>query len=309
MNQKLKEEYLASLKSSDTEENIDLCFYRPIGFLWACLFRKLKVTPNAVTVMSIFLGVGAGVLFYFNNLWLNVIGMVLLVWANSYDSADGQLARMTQQYSRLGRFLDGLAGDLWFVAIYVAIALRASETVLFDERKYLAWILVVAAGLSHLVQASIADRFRQFHLFLVKNGKNSELEAASDLKSEFAAGRKTFFGSISFYAYYAYTKIQEAFSPDLIPVVKKMKADEEAYAASDTFGKFREMSFPLCKWENFLTFNWRCIFLFVCLFLSRPWLFPLAELTLFNIVLIYLVVRHRIICRKMLSFLDGQKQM
>lgn len=43
-------EYQASLKSSDTEEHIDIFFYRPIGYQWARLFRKLGVTPNVVTI-------------------------------------------------------------------------------------------------------------------------------------------------------------------------------------------------------------------------------------------------------------------
>lgn len=81
-----------SLKSMDTEEHIDLAFYRPIGYAWACLARKLGITPNAITIASIFLGIGAGIMFYFTPLWMNIIGMLLLVWANSFDSADGQLA-------------------------------------------------------------------------------------------------------------------------------------------------------------------------------------------------------------------------
>ena len=112
-NQK-KSGYKDSLKSLDTEEHIDLAFYRPIGYAWACLAARLGITPNAITIASIFLGVGAGIAFYFNDLWVNVIGMLLLIWANSFDSADGQLARMTKQYSRIGRILDGVSGDLWF---------------------------------------------------------------------------------------------------------------------------------------------------------------------------------------------------
>ncbi len=68
----LKEGYKASLKSMDTEEHIDLAFYRPIGYAWACLAKKLGVTPNAITIASIFLGVGAGVCFYFNDMRINV---------------------------------------------------------------------------------------------------------------------------------------------------------------------------------------------------------------------------------------------
>ena len=64
----MKEEIKSTLKSMDTEEFIDLVFYRPIGYLWAKLFEKLNVTPNAVSVASIFLGVAAGVLVYFDDL-------------------------------------------------------------------------------------------------------------------------------------------------------------------------------------------------------------------------------------------------
>ena len=147
--------YKDSLKSMDTEETIDLMFYRPIGFAWAVLFAKLGIKPNAVTIASIFLGVGAGVMFYFPNLWLNIIGMLLLIWANSYDSADGQLARLTQQYSRIGRILDGLSGDFWFVTIYVSICLRVGTTSeFFINNTWLIWTLAVVAGACHGIQAT-----------------------------------------------------------------------------------------------------------------------------------------------------------
>ena len=45
----------ATLKSADTEEWIDLLFYRPVGYRWALLFHKMGVTPNAITIASIFL--------------------------------------------------------------------------------------------------------------------------------------------------------------------------------------------------------------------------------------------------------------
>ena len=123
-----KVSYKDTLKSMDTEETIDLCFYRPIGYMWAVLCAKIGITPNAITIASIFIGVAAGIMFYFPDMWMNIIGMLLLIWANSFDSADGQLARMTGQYSRIGRILDGLSGDFWFVAIYLAICFRVNAT-------------------------------------------------------------------------------------------------------------------------------------------------------------------------------------
>lgn len=54
-----------SLKSSDTEETIDIYFTRPIGLVFALLWNRLGIHPNAITILSIFLGVGAGYMFYF----------------------------------------------------------------------------------------------------------------------------------------------------------------------------------------------------------------------------------------------------
>ena len=175
-----------SLKSMDTEEHIDLYFYRPIGYAWALLARKLGVTPNAITIASIFLGVGAGVCFYFNNIWWNLLGMLLLIWADSFDSADGQLARLTGQYSRLGRILDGLSGDLWFAAIYVAICLRENVTSeFFSSHHWVIWVMAVVTGLCHATQAAMADYYRQFHLFFLKGKQGSELENSSDLRKKY----------------------------------------------------------------------------------------------------------------------------
>ena len=178
--------YKDSLKSLDTEEHIDLFFYRPIGYAWACLAKKLGITPNAITIASIFLGIGAGIAFYFNDLWVNVVGMLLLVWANSFDSADGQLARMTKQYSPLGRILDGMSGDIWFITIYLCICLRENATsAFFSEHPWLIWLIASVSGICHAKQAAMADYYRQFHLFFLKGKEGSELDSTEDLAAKF----------------------------------------------------------------------------------------------------------------------------
>ena len=194
MKQSLKDEYRSSLKSMDTEEHIDLWFYRPLGFLWAKFFAWLGVTPNWVTIASIFLGVAGGVLFYFGQpelRWLNYVGILLIIWANSYDSADGQLARMTQQYSRLGRILDGLSGDFWFAAISFAIVFRElhfGDALLgdfFSHHAWMIWTLGILSGLSHAKQAASADYYRQFHLYFLKGKEGSELDSTEPLRRAF----------------------------------------------------------------------------------------------------------------------------
>ena len=98
----------------DTEEFLDIYFNRPIGYAWALFFKKLKVHPNVVTILSIILGVGYRcdvLLSRYENIHHRIL---LLMWANHYDSADGQLARLTGQKTQWGRMLDRFAGDIWF---------------------------------------------------------------------------------------------------------------------------------------------------------------------------------------------------
>ena len=61
---------------------------------------------------------------------------------------------------------------------------------------------------------------------------------------------------------------------------------------------FRKASFPLMKYTNILSFNWRTIWLFASLFIGQPWLYFIFELTLFNVIAVYMIVRHEKICRR-----------
>lgn len=301
----LKKQYRKSLKSFDTEENIDLAFYRPIGFAWAYLFRKIGVTPNAVTIASIFLGVGAGYCFYFTNIWINLLGILLLVWANSFDSCDGQLARLTGNYSPIGRILDGLSGDLWFVAIYIAICLHENHfSAFFGEHSWLIWVIAVAAGICHGKQAAMADYYRQFHLYHVKGPEGSELDSADALRKQLAtlSWKHNFWRKITLTFYTQYTVNQEAWTPQMQKLRRVLanKFDKNEIP-TDYRAQFRVASRPLMKYTNILTFNWRSIVLFITVLCGQPWLYFMFELTILNILLIYMVRRHEAICKDFTS--------
>lgn len=303
--------YRDSLKSMDTEEHIDLFFYRPIGYAWACLARKLGVTPNAITIASIFLGIGAGVMFYFNSLWMNVIGMLLLIWANSFDSADGQLARMTKQYSRLGRILDGLSGDVWFACIYVAICLRENVTsTFFMEHPWVIWVVAVVTGICHAKQAAMADYYRQFHLYFLKGEEGSELETASELKTKLStlSWSRDFWKKLTLTVYTNYTVQQEATAPAMQALRRELRQRFPSGRIPQSFrDAFRAASLPLMKFTNILSFNWRTIALFLSLFLKMPWLYFAFELVVLNNLLVYMVIRHEAICRKFTAELKDGK--
>ena len=308
---KFKAEYKASLKSSDTEETFDLIFYRPIGFAWALLFRRLGVRPNAVTIASIFIGAAAGVLMYFNSVWINVAGMILLMWANSYDSADGQLARLTKQYSRLGRVLDGVSGDIWFVFIYVAICLRENCTsAFFMEHGWVIWTVAVLAGVSHSVQAAQADYYRQFHLFFLKGKEGSELDSSAQLRTRYDTldWNRDFWQKLVLCFYLQYTSEQEKRTPRMQELRMELYRRFGAGEIPASFREdFRQASLPLMKFTNMLSFNTRCFALFASLFLQMPWLYFAFELTVLNGMLIYMQMRHERICSRFTKELANGK--
>lgn len=309
---KIKEQYRNSLKSMDTEEFIDLMFYRPLGYLWALLCSKIGVTPNAITIASIFLGVGGGVLLYFHDdlLWLNYLGIFLIIWANTFDSADGQLARMTKQYSKLGRILDGMSGDFWFIAIYVAICLRTNATdAVFAAQPWLIWVIAAFAGLFHAKQASSADYYRQFHLYFLKGEAGSELDSCKvlDAKLNELSWKKDFWSKLVMFFYRNYTANQEKFTP-YMQVLRSELNHRYGGAIPQSFrDAFRAKSKPLMKYTNMLTFNTRIIVLFLSIIMQMPYLYFLFELTVLNIMLIYMIKRHEGICDKFVEELNDGK--
>ena len=297
------EEYRKSMKSMDTEEHIDLAFYRPIGFMWARIAARLGITPNAITIASIFLGIGAGVMFYYRDMWINIAGMLLLILANSFDSADGQLARITHQYSRLGRILDGLSGDFWFASVYIAIILRENLTVpVFSEHPWILWGIALLAGACHAKQASMADYYRQFHLYFLKGEEGSELDNADDLRRQLKESgvtwKSNFWKCLTMRIYLNYTIQQEASTPAMQDMRRELS---RRYPDGKIPMKFREefrrLSLPLMKYTNILTFNWRTIGLFITLFIGQPWLYFIYELTILNVILAYMMYRHERLCK------------
>lgn len=107
-------------KAYEIEELVDIYFFRRLGYLVAHAARMVRLTPNAVSVAAGLIGVAGGTLLYWPRLAL--AGVALLVLHGIVDSADGQLARMTNTSSELGRILDGVSGYVTHVAIFLAIA-------------------------------------------------------------------------------------------------------------------------------------------------------------------------------------------
>lgn len=289
----------ASFKSMDTEEFLDIYFNRPIGYAWALLFNRFGVHPNVVTVLSIFLGTAAGVMFYFPDMKHTVIGILLLIWANHYDSCDGQLARMTGKKTRWGRILDGFAGDVWFFAIYAAICLRLTFQPLpfgmGGEWGWRIWALAAVAGIfCHSQQCTLADYYRNIHLFFLKGKAGSELDNSRQQRELFRSlpWKGNFWWKVFLFSYGNYTRKQERMTPNFqrfYALVQQKYGDNIPQELRD---EFRRSSLPLMKYTNILTFNTRAIALYVSLLAGEPWAYFVFEVIVMTSIFVYMRHRH-----------------
>ena len=293
----------ASFKSKDTEEWLDVYFTRPIGLVFAIFWNKLGVHPNVITILSIFLGVGAGIMFGYTDLMHNILGVLLLMFANFCDSTDGQMARLTGKKTLIGRVLDGFSGDVWFVTIYFAIIFRLfNQNIPGTELHWhlLIFVLAFVAGvMCHSPQSSLADYYRQIHLLFLKGKEGSELDNYAQQRQIYENLPKSkWFDRLFYYNYANYCKSQEKRTPKF---QKMMEVVKERYGSVENMPQelkeqFIKGSRPLMKYTNILTFNVRAITLYVTCLLNCPWVYLLVEIIILSIIYIYMHKKHESLC-------------
>lgn len=289
----LNKEYEASLKSIETENKIDRLFYRPIGFRIARLLTHTGITPNMITVISIFVGGVVGYFFYIDNIVYSIIGICLLVFANILDCVDGQLARLTGIKSAIGRILDGMAGDVWFASIYIGFAYRLMD--IYGT----AWFfgLAVLSGLSHLVQANITDYYKTLHLFFISKEKGAEFQTLEQVKAKHKE-MKPGLNKVFYLLYIGYTYLQVKATPNLQRMLSHLSSKYGEDIPESVRKEFRAQSKALMPFIDLLTFNGRTIVMFIIVLTGQVWAYFLYEIIILNIVLISVMNRHEKMCAR-----------
>lgn len=295
-----KEMLQASFKSNDTEEWLDVHFTRPIGLVFALFWNKLGVHPNAITILSIFLGAGAAYMFYFTDLCHNLCGVLLLMLANFCDSTDGQMARLTGKKTLVGRVLDGFSGDVWFFCIYSALCLRMMPQNIPGTSLHWGigiWVVAFIAGiLCHSPQSSLADYYRQIHLYFLKGKEGSELDNYAQQRAIYdSLPRSQWFARLFYYNYANYCKSQEKRTPRFQEFFKTVQQTGDLSCRDE----FLDGSRPLMKYTNILTFNVRAICIYVTCLLNCPWVYMLFEILVLSVVYIYMHREHESLCERL----------
>jgi phosphatidylglycerophosphate synthase len=84
-------------------------------------------TPNQITTVSVFMGLVAAILFATGERWGLVAGAVVLQIAFTTDCVDGQLARYSRQFSKLGAWLDSVFDRTKEYLAFAGLAIGASR--------------------------------------------------------------------------------------------------------------------------------------------------------------------------------------
>lgn len=289
-------------------------FNRPIGLVFALFWNKLGVHPNVITILSFFLGAGAGIMFYFTDLVHNLLGVLLLMLANFCDSTDGQMARLTGKKTLVGRVLDGLSGDVWFLFIYFGLAFRMMHQTIPGTAMHWGiaiWAMAIIAGfMSHSPQSSLADYYRQVHLFFLMGKSGSELDNSAQQMGIYESTPKRQWLARYFHKGYAgYCRSQEKRTPEFQKFFAAWKDFAASHTAEETAPlreRFLNGSRPLMKYTNLLTFNSRAIAIYItCVAGSLtgdvigPWIYLLFEIVILNMFYVHMNRRHENLCRDM----------
>lgn len=171
------------LKSRDVEDPINLWFNRPLAYGFVALVYRTPLTPNQVTGLSILVGVAAAACWWHGTPAAMLWGGILL-WASAIlDGADGILARAKQQFSALGRALDGSADLL--VALLMCLAAAHH---LWERHHSLAMLaLIPPIAVLTSVQIHLYDYYKESFLQRTRLDWNGVPERIADVKERIAA--------------------------------------------------------------------------------------------------------------------------
>jgi phosphatidylglycerophosphate synthase len=114
---------LESLKK-DTDGLVSRTINRRISLSITRFLVRTGVKPNHLTVAFIVIGIASGVAAAFGEpWWWLVLGGALFQAQSILDGCDGEIARLTYRFSRLGQWLDSVGDDLTNYSFFLGLAI------------------------------------------------------------------------------------------------------------------------------------------------------------------------------------------
>jgi phosphatidylglycerophosphate synthase len=102
-------------------------FLRKFSKLLTWLAVRIGATPNQITVISFAIGLYSAYSFSKGDFWSIFLGAVLLQLSIIVDCVDGELARYTRRFSKLGAWLDAVTDRVKEYMVFLGLAYGAYQ--------------------------------------------------------------------------------------------------------------------------------------------------------------------------------------
>jgi len=291
--------FRATIKPVEVEELIDLFFHRPLAHLIARAAYPTAVTPDQLTIVSMFVGIASG--------WCTwsslsrgpaylAAGGALLIASAIVDCSDGQLARMRQSSSRFGRMLDGLVDAIVQLAVLPAIVAHVWMTHRADPGAALAWVLLtLVAVVTGSLHTTLYDHFKNVYLVHTQltrregNDDPEEVEAAyAGLKSD---GLRAV-DAIRFFLYRRYVPQQRAILGLVDPSIPRRYSAMPAYSI-ERAARYRLLHRGVMRAWSFYGIGTHIFGLGVAMMTDHVTAYVVARAVGFNLALLLLIPAQR----------------
>lgn len=321
------ERFLSTLKQTEISNWIEINVIRRIGFVFALFFNKLGIHPNTITILSMIIGAGSAYFFasgswYYvgtTGLIMNMVGVVMLLFADLLDNTDGQLARLSGKKSRIGRILDGMAGFVWAIPIYLALAWRIyqhhdiefgwlgienneTNSIIFG---IIVLILVFYSGFAcHGGQQRVSDYYVQAHLFFMNASNGHDLETSKDVQDMLSKLTKDspWYERLFMKSYVGYTQKQEKATPKFQLLLATLRAKYgDINNIPDTLRQEMRVESLRCMRYDYIGFMYRAITLSLLSIADIPLIHFIFEVVVLGLCTRYLICIHEKMCEHFTS--------
>lgn len=242
LRQRLNKDFEAAYKSiklPEVEEWFDIYFSRYLGYYLALASKRIGLSPNQVSLLSLFIGIISGCLFFFQEDPIIIaVGCLMLTLAGLLDSADGQLARMTGTVSDLGRKIDAIIDTFVFAACYIGGGFYF--WIYGNYGLFEILFLGVLAGYLHSVKSSVYEFYKTEFLYYNLQSRDYRIPYLDEVKNTTLRGG--FWNEALFILEKDYIGKQAYFAGRK----RETRLKFEAWSQSDFQIKFREAYSKYC---------------------------------------------------------------
>jgi len=286
----------------ELQDPLNHYLYHPLAWQLARKLALTPATPNMVSVFGALMVVLAGVAYaqpWYP--WGAALGMALHMSWHVVDGADGDLARLTGRASPIGEMVDGLCDYLSHVVLYLILGwLMTSHQAAAGGfwGGWHGWTLMLAAGISHAVQANHVEVQRRQYQFWVYGTpwlRSSHGKTDSKTRRSWAGGLVS-----------AYLGVATGMTPYALRVDAAVEAAKGDPARLQRIADaVRGESPPLLLLCKVLGPNPRALILGLSMLAGSPLWYFLYQSVVLNLLLVVSVMRHNAAARRIAGAVSG----